>query len=143
MTSLRASTASSPPVGVPLAWAMNTVTRNTRTTSSTSPISTGDTCTPENDHRLLFQMMHGTFGTLGVLTMSIHGRSSDFLDSTGEVAMPVRLAPTSAGGARARVPDPASSLPGAKSVSRRGPAPWPTAVNAAQSLQAALAYALP
>jgi len=25
-------------------------------------------CTPENDNRLLFQMMHGTFGTLGVLS---------------------------------------------------------------------------
>jgi len=24
-------------------------------------------CTPDNEHRLLFQMMHGTFGTLGVL----------------------------------------------------------------------------
>jgi FAD/FMN-containing dehydrogenase len=26
------------------------------------------TCTPENEHRLLFQMIHGTFGTLGILT---------------------------------------------------------------------------
>ncbi|HSM92236.1 MAG TPA: FAD-binding oxidoreductase [Anaeromyxobacteraceae bacterium] len=25
-------------------------------------------CTPENEHRLLFQMLHGSFGTLGVLT---------------------------------------------------------------------------
>jgi len=25
-------------------------------------------CSPENEHRLLFQMMHGSFGTLGVLT---------------------------------------------------------------------------
>jgi FAD/FMN-containing dehydrogenase len=25
-------------------------------------------CTPENEHRLLFQMLHGAFGTLGVLT---------------------------------------------------------------------------
>jgi FAD/FMN-containing dehydrogenase len=25
-------------------------------------------CSPEGEHRLLFQMMHGTFGTLGVLT---------------------------------------------------------------------------
>ncbi|MGB8932273.1 MAG: FAD-binding oxidoreductase [Anaeromyxobacteraceae bacterium] len=25
-------------------------------------------CTPENEHRLLFQMIHGAFGTLGVLT---------------------------------------------------------------------------
>src|SRR5262249_45647596 len=26
------------------------------------------TCTPDNDHRLLFQMMHGSFGTLGILS---------------------------------------------------------------------------
>jgi FAD/FMN-containing dehydrogenase len=26
------------------------------------------TCTPENDHRLVFQMLHGTFGTLGILS---------------------------------------------------------------------------
>jgi FAD/FMN-containing dehydrogenase len=26
------------------------------------------TCTPENENRLLFQMMHGTFGTLGILS---------------------------------------------------------------------------
>ena len=26
------------------------------------------TCTPDNEHRLLFQMMHGSFGTLGILT---------------------------------------------------------------------------
>jgi FAD/FMN-containing dehydrogenase len=26
------------------------------------------TCTPENEHRLVFEMMHGTFGTLGVLS---------------------------------------------------------------------------
>jgi FAD/FMN-containing dehydrogenase len=26
------------------------------------------TCTPENEHRLLFQMLHGAFGTLGVIT---------------------------------------------------------------------------
>ncbi len=25
-------------------------------------------CTPDNEHRLVFQMMHGSFGTLGVLT---------------------------------------------------------------------------
>jgi FAD/FMN-containing dehydrogenase len=25
-------------------------------------------CTPENEHRLLFQMMHGSFGTLGILS---------------------------------------------------------------------------
>lgn len=25
-------------------------------------------CTPENDHRLIFQMLHGAFGTLGILT---------------------------------------------------------------------------
>jgi FAD/FMN-containing dehydrogenase len=25
-------------------------------------------CTPENQHRLLFQMMHGSFGTVGILT---------------------------------------------------------------------------
>jgi FAD/FMN-containing dehydrogenase len=25
-------------------------------------------CTPDNDHRLLFEMMHGSFGTLGILT---------------------------------------------------------------------------
>jgi hypothetical protein len=26
------------------------------------------TCTPDNEHRLLFHMMHGSFGTLGILT---------------------------------------------------------------------------
>jgi FAD/FMN-containing dehydrogenase len=26
------------------------------------------TCTPDNEHRLVFQMMHGAFGTLGILT---------------------------------------------------------------------------
>ncbi|HEY0191553.1 MAG TPA: FAD-binding oxidoreductase [Kofleriaceae bacterium] len=26
------------------------------------------TCTPDNDHKLVFQMLHGTFGTLGVLS---------------------------------------------------------------------------
>lgn len=26
------------------------------------------TCTPENEHCLIFQMMHGTFGTVGILT---------------------------------------------------------------------------
>lgn len=26
------------------------------------------TCTPDNEHALLFQMLHGTFGTLGVIT---------------------------------------------------------------------------
>lgn len=25
-------------------------------------------CTPDNDHQLLFQMLHGTFGTLGIIT---------------------------------------------------------------------------
>ncbi|HEX4419617.1 MAG TPA: FAD-binding oxidoreductase [Kofleriaceae bacterium] len=32
--------------------------------------SAGDVlvCTPDNDHKLVFQMVHGTFGTLGVLT---------------------------------------------------------------------------
>jgi FAD/FMN-containing dehydrogenase len=32
--------------------------------------TTGDRliCTPNNEHQLVFQMMHGTFGTLGVLT---------------------------------------------------------------------------
>jgi FAD/FMN-containing dehydrogenase len=32
--------------------------------------ATGDvlTCRPDNEHALMFQMMHGTFGTLGVLT---------------------------------------------------------------------------
>ncbi len=25
-------------------------------------------CTPDNEHRLIFQMMHGTFGTLGIIT---------------------------------------------------------------------------
>jgi hypothetical protein len=25
-------------------------------------------CTPDNEHRLIFQMMHGSFGTLGILT---------------------------------------------------------------------------
>src|SRR2546421_446946 len=31
--------------------------------------ATGDvlTCTPDNPHQLVFQMMHGSFGTLGVL----------------------------------------------------------------------------
>ena len=26
------------------------------------------TCTPENEHKLVFQMMHGTFGTLGIIS---------------------------------------------------------------------------
>lgn len=26
------------------------------------------TCTPENEHRLIFQMMHGSFGTVGILS---------------------------------------------------------------------------
>ncbi|HEY1546298.1 MAG TPA: FAD-binding oxidoreductase [Kofleriaceae bacterium] len=32
--------------------------------------ATGDvlTCTPDNDHALVFQMVHGAFGTLGILT---------------------------------------------------------------------------
>jgi FAD/FMN-containing dehydrogenase len=32
--------------------------------------ATGDvlTCTPENDHALVFQMMHGAFGTLGIVS---------------------------------------------------------------------------
>ena len=32
--------------------------------------ATGDvlTCTPENDHKLIFQMVHGAFGTLGILS---------------------------------------------------------------------------
>jgi len=32
--------------------------------------ATGDVlvCTPENEHQLVFQMMHGTFGTLGILS---------------------------------------------------------------------------
>src|SRR5882672_10569998 len=32
--------------------------------------ATGDVlvCTPDNEHRLVFQMMHGTFGTLGILS---------------------------------------------------------------------------
>src|SRR5262249_54225141 len=31
--------------------------------------ATGDVmvCTPDNEHRLVFQMMHGTFGTLGII----------------------------------------------------------------------------
>jgi FAD/FMN-containing dehydrogenase len=31
--------------------------------------ATGDVmvCTPDNDHRLVFQMLHGTFGTLGII----------------------------------------------------------------------------
>src|SRR3954469_7896048 len=28
----------------------------------------GVLCTPENDNRLMFQMMHGTFGTLGIIS---------------------------------------------------------------------------
>ena len=32
--------------------------------------ATGDvlTCTPDNEHRLVFQMVHGTFGTLGIVS---------------------------------------------------------------------------
>lgn len=32
--------------------------------------ATGDVlvCAPDNDHQLLFQMLHGTFGTLGIIT---------------------------------------------------------------------------
>jgi len=32
--------------------------------------ATGDvlTCTPQNEHRLVFEMMHGSFGTLGILS---------------------------------------------------------------------------
>jgi len=37
--------------------------------------ATGDVlvCRPDNDHQLLFQMMHGTFGTLGILSRLTFG----------------------------------------------------------------------
>ena len=55
------------------------------------------TCTPENEHQLIFQMMHGSFGTVGILTRLVfhlvpakpyvhlrhehHGSIDSYLDS--------------------------------------------------------------